>query len=95
MVELCDPGVVGTSDQIDIAALLPTGMSPNTALSDEVAEQIVTRQTRLFLSREPNQEELDEARAAAAACTPAPCDAESFARPVCFAVLSSSEMLFY
>ncbi len=95
MVDLCDPGVAGTDNQIAADALLPEGMSPNTALSDEVAEQIVARQTRLFLSREPNQEELDEARLAASACTPAPCDAESFARPVCFAVLSSSEMLFY
>lgn len=95
MVDLCDPGVAGTDDQIPTEALLPEGMAGNTALSDEVAEQIVARQTRLFLSREPNQEELDEARLAAAACTPAPCDAESFARPVCFAVLSSAEMLFY
>ncbi len=75
--------------------LLPEGMAPNTALTPDVAKQVFRRQVRLFYGRDPNNEELDEAAELANECSPKPCDAEEFARPVCFALLSASEMLFY
>ena len=87
---------VGQGDSaVPIEALLPKGIGAKHVLDDETAESILAVQTRLFLGREATPEELDEARAAADQCTPKPCDAEAFARPICFALLSSSEMLFY
>ena len=92
VAEVCG---IGDAQGLDVDRLLPSGMSASQALGDATAEAVLTHQHRLFLGRNPNQEELDEARASAAACNPAPCDAGTFARPVCFALLSSSEMLFY
>jgi hypothetical protein len=88
-----DPNALG--DAVDVADLLPEGMSPNTALTDEVAQEILQRETRLFLGREPTTEEMDAVLVHANECSPQPCTAETFARPVCFVLLSSSEMLFY
>ena len=80
---------------IELSRLLPDGVSENQALDTATAEAILGHQQRLFLGRGLNESELGLAAAAAETCTPAPCDAETFARPACFALLSSAEMLFY
>ncbi len=95
VADVCDPGLQGYDRSVSIDVLLPEGMNPTDSLNEDRAEQILTRQTRLFLGREPTQEELDEARALSNECTPKPCTVEAYARPVCFALMSSSEMLFY
>jgi len=93
VAEICDPALQGGG--VSASLLLPEGMDPNTALTTETAEDIVARETRLFFGREPSQWELDQVGVYADECTPKPCTAESFARPSCFALLSSAEMLFY
>jgi hypothetical protein len=92
VAEVCG---IGSAEGAELGRLLPNGMSGNQALDAAAAEAILTHQQRIFLGRNPTAEELDEAVASAQQCTPAPCDAAAFARPVCFALLSSSEMLFY
>lgn len=92
---VCDAGFQGTPGSVSVDLLLPEGMSPTAELDETVARQILERQTRLFLGREPSSEEREAIATHANSCSPAPCDAETFARPVCFALLSSSEMLFY
>lgn len=86
---------IGGERGVDIAALLPPGMDPRHVLDDATAEAIVGHQLAMYLGRFPTEEELEEARFAASSCTPAPCDASTFSRPLCFSLLSSSEMLFY
>jgi len=93
VAEICDPSLMGGG--ADISVLLPEDMDANTALSTETAKDIVARQTRLFFGREPTTYELAQIEGYANQCTPKPCTAESFARPACFALLSSAEMLFY
>ena len=95
VLNVCDAGFQGAEGAVDIDILLPEGMSRSAALDDATAIEILTRQTRLFLGREPTDEERDAILMHANACSPQPCDAETFARPVCFALLSSAEMLFY
>ncbi len=86
---------VGDAQGISVQRLLPSGIENDSVLDDATAEAIVAYQQAVFLGRGPTEEELEEARASAGQCSPAPCTAADFARPVCFAVLSSSEMLFY
>ena len=93
VAEVCDPSLAGGG--VSASVLLPEGMDRSTALSTSAAQDIVARQTRLFFGREPTDYELEQVEAYADACTPKPCTAESFARPTCFALLSSAEMLFY
>jgi len=93
VAEVCDPGLLGGGASISV--LLPEGMSSGSALTLDAAEDIVARQTRLFYGREPTESELSAVEGYADSCSPKPCTAESFARPVCFALLSSAEMLFY
>ena len=93
VAEICDPALQGGG--ISSSLLLPEGMDPSTALSVDTAEEVVARQTRLFFGREPTTYELEQVGVYADECTPKPCTAESFARPACFALLSSAEMLFY
>ncbi len=93
VAEVCDPALMGGG--ADISVLLPEGMDGSTALSVDNAKDIVTRQTRLFFGREPTTYELSAIEGYADQCSPKPCTAESFARPACFALLSSAEMLFY
>lgn len=90
---VCDPAMMGGG--ADISVLLPEGMDRSTALTTDTAKQVVTRLTRLFFGREPTVYELSAVEGYASQCTPKPCTAESFARPACFALLSSAEMLFY
>ena len=67
----------------------------NLALDDSVAEEVAEYQVRTFFGRAATTEERDMARVGGAACVPQPCDAETFGRVLCYALLSSSEMLFY
>lgn len=93
VAEVC--GIGDGADGLDIGRLLPDGVGQRQALDADTARAILAHQQAMFLGRGLNDEEIGLADAAAATCTPAPCDAETFARPACFALLSSSEMLFY
>jgi hypothetical protein len=93
VAQVCDPALMGGGAPISV--LLPEGMDRATALSVDTATEIVARQTRLFYGREPTVYELAAVEGYADQCSPKPCTAESFARPACFALLSSAEMLFY
>ncbi|MFW5966695.1 MAG: hypothetical protein ACOCV2_04205 [Persicimonas sp.] len=92
--EVCDPALESDS-AADPEALLPDGVGPKGAVDPDLATDIVSHQTRKFFSREPTEAELDEAQSHGEACEREVCTAEEFARPSCFALLSSSEMLFY
>ncbi|MEE9384649.1 MAG: hypothetical protein V3V08_14690 [Nannocystaceae bacterium] len=94
VAEICDPAFEHERD-ITSQGLLPAAVSPSEALDEATAMQIVRHQTHIFFGREPTDEETDATRIAAQICSPAPCDATSFARPLCFALASSAEMLFY
>lgn len=91
---LCNPGMVGGRG-VSSSVLLPGGMSSGTALDGDVAREIIEHQVGRFFSRQPVEAELEMAASSSEACTPAPCTAEVFARAACYALLSSSEMLFY
>lgn len=91
VAEVCGLGGGG----IEIERLLPEGVTARQALDPATAEAILAHQQRLLLGRSLDDTERTLASDAATACTPAPCTAETFARPACFALLSSSEMLFY
>jgi hypothetical protein len=91
VAELCGIG----GDGIEVERLLPEGVTPRQALDPATAQAILAHQQRLFLGRSLDDAERTLADEAATTCTPAPCDAQTFARPACFALLSSSEMLFY
>ena len=67
----------------------------NSALNNEVAKDIMQHQMGRFFGREPTVDEYSAAESAVAECAPKPCTAEAFARPLCFALLSGAEMLFY
>jgi len=95
VAQLCNPAGDQGDRAAKIEALLPAGMSPSLALTSESAEQIAGHQYRLFLGRAPSAEEAAEARTAGEACALTRCSAQDFARPVCFALLSSAQMLFY
>jgi hypothetical protein len=73
--------------------LLPGSVSANDALTPEMAQSIIDFQARTFFARPATQVEIDNAGTYAGQCTG--CNAEQFARPACFALLSSSEMIFY
>lgn len=80
---------------VDVSLLLPGDLDADTTLDAGVAEQVLAHQIGKFFGRTPTEDELAMAATGAASCVPAPCNAEAFARPLCFALLSSSEMLFY
>jgi hypothetical protein len=93
VAELCDPGVSGGG--VKTSTLLPGGVGAGDALNESVAESILSHQVNKFFSRQPVAAELEMAAEVSTACVPQPCDAEAFARNSCYALLSSSEMLFY
>jgi len=86
-----DPAIRG----VDVARLLPAGMGADRVLDSDVAAQIADHQVGLFYSRTANAAEITEAQQAASECSSKPCSAENLARPLCFALLSSGEQLFY
>lgn len=90
---ICDPTGEGTNLQAPIARLLPADVDPNSALTPELGERIFSHLTEQFYSRRATTEERSQAQVHAEACSG--CSAEQFARPTCYALLSSAEMLFY
>jgi hypothetical protein len=92
---LCNPTLDPKIKGADVARLLPEGMNSTLAVSEEVGERIATHQYRLFLGRSPDATEVAEAREAGRECALTRCSAEEFARPYCFALLSSAERIFY
>jgi hypothetical protein len=64
-------------------------------MTAELAGEIATHQYRSLLGRSPTGEEVAEAQEAGRGCAADSCSAEEFARPLCFALLSSAERLFY
>lgn len=94
VIEVCNP-TLASERGAAIAKLLPSKMDPARELTGDVAEQILDHQVGLYFGRTPTETERTAAREASAECAPKPCTAEAFARPSCFALLTSSEMLFY
>lgn len=92
---LCDPALEGERRSIELDALLPSGVSSNNAVDGDLAARIFDHQTRRFYGRRATDAELTAARQHGEQCARGPCSAEDFARPVCFALLSSAEMIFY
>jgi hypothetical protein len=92
---LCNPGLDPRTQGAAADKLLPGGMSTSRAVTPDVAAEIATHQYRLMLGRSPDATELAEAREAGAQCALTLCSAEEFARPFCFALLSSAERVFY
>jgi hypothetical protein len=94
--DLCNAGL---NPEAKLAApvdrLLPGGVDAARAVTPELAGEIASHQYRVLLGRSPSAEELTEARDAGAQCAAELCKAEEFARPLCFALLSSAERLFY
>lgn len=93
--QLCDPSGERSRLRVSTKALLPSGVDGSDATTEELAAKIFDHQTRKFLARPATTEELDRARMHGANCALSRCSAEEFARPVCFALLSSAEMIFY
>lgn len=91
----CDPTLEQNEERTDVQLLLPTGVSPDAAVTSDLARQIVRYQTEHFFGREATAEQLTAAEGHGESCALSQCSAEEFARPVCFALLSSAEMLFY
>ena len=86
----------GRSDRgVPVDLLLPSGMNPDLAVTPDVAEEIYRHQVGLFYARRPTTQEISEVRQYGETCELNLCRAAEFARPACFALLSSSEMLFY
>jgi hypothetical protein len=93
---LCDPVLEdGERATTPIDRLLPDGVKPNAVVSPELAGQIFTHQMSMFFGRQPTAAELTSAQTHGQTCASGQCSAEEFARPACYALLSSSEMLFY
>lgn len=92
--ELCNPEL--TPDEgVEVDKLLPPGMDPDLAVTPDVATEIVDHQMGLFFGRSATDDEVERARQHGEACALERCRASEFARPACFSLLSSSEMLFY
>jgi len=92
---LCNPALLDEREAAPIEALLPQGMAPQQQLTSDVAQQLLGHQLATFFAREPSPDESIAIMSAADECVPKPCTAEAFARPLCFSLLSSAEMLFY
>lgn len=92
--EVCSPSRK-VDGGVDAERLLPDGVEKDREVTPELATKIVKYQTRKFFGRNPTKEALGKAREHGAECQNQVCTAEEFARPACFALLSSSEMIFY
>jgi len=93
--DLCNPTLSDRVEGAPFERLVPPGMEPNRVVTPDLAVQIAQHQYRTLLGRTPSDEELAEARSAGTQCALDKCGAEAFARPLCFALLSSAERLFY
>ncbi|HSP81375.1 MAG TPA: hypothetical protein VLQ93_22850, partial [Myxococcaceae bacterium] len=92
---LCNPSLNPEEQGAPVERLLPEGVGASRAVTPELAGQIATHQYRMMLGRSPSEVELAEAQAAGEQCALTVCSAEEFARPLCFALLSSAERVFY
>lgn len=97
--QICAPGGGGGDgeererrNRTAVEALLPASIGANESVTPELAQAIVDFQTRTFFARPSTQLESEQAAVNGTECN---CTAEQFARPACFALLSSSEMIFY
>lgn len=95
VADVCNPTLDGERGGVAVEALLPEGIDQRNAITPDLAERIVEFQVGRFFSRPLTDEERAEARENGGICEDSRCTAEQFARPVCFALLSSGEMLFY
>ncbi len=94
--DLCNPAMDPRAEvSVPVERLLPEGVGASRAMTAELAGDIASHQYRVLLGRSPTGEELTEAKEAGAQCAAELCKAEEFARPLCFALLSSAERLFY
>ncbi|MDY7227298.1 hypothetical protein [Hyalangium rubrum] len=93
--DLCNPTLDPKANGAPIERLLPEGVEAARVLTPELATQIGSHQYRVLLGRSPTSEELTDVREAGAKCAVDRCGAEEFARPLCFALLSGAERLFY
>jgi len=93
--DLCNPTLDPDVKGAPLERLLPEGVEAARAMTPDLAGQIALQQYRMLLGRAPTDEELAEVRSAGAQCALDKCGAEAFARPLCFALLSSAERLFY
>jgi hypothetical protein len=92
---LCNPTHREDVDQAPVDRLLPSGVSASAPLTVSLSRDIATHQYRMLLSRDPLLDEQTAVQDAAEQCALTQCNAEDFARPLCFALLSSAERLFY
>lgn len=90
---VCDPSQSGQG--VAVEKLLPADIGPNRAVTPGIAEAIVAHQSAMFLGRAMTEQEKLDARKYGEQCEREVCKAQDFARPACFALLSSAEMLFY
>jgi hypothetical protein len=95
--QVCNPSLQGQNGFASTDRLVLGGVSPDTSLTPAVASDLFGNLVQNFLGRAATTDELTQAAASANACISANggCTAEQFARPSCFAILSSSDMLFY
>jgi hypothetical protein len=93
--QICDPGDNDDDLRVPSEVILPPGVGGASVVDENLAQAIVEHQTALFYGRAASAEEVGQARQYGAECALARCNAEQFARPACFALLSSAEMLFY
>jgi hypothetical protein len=93
--ELCNPAMTRDAGGAPIESLLPSAVVPTQSVDTTTAGEIAAHQYRTLVGRTPTTEELGEARAAGEQCALTRCNAEQMARPMCFALLSSAELLFY
>ncbi|HEX8441879.1 hypothetical protein [Archangium sp.] len=92
---LCNPALDPKVQGAPVEKLLPEGMGASRAVNASLAAEIAIHQYRTLLGRSPEDRELAEARDAGTECALTLCSAEQFARPFCFALLSSAERVFY
>lgn len=86
---------LGDTPGAPLERLVPANVSATTPTSAELAGSIADHQYRAFYGRAPTLEETAEAKDAGELCATTQCTAEQFARPLCFALLSSADMIFY
>lgn len=93
--QVCNASLDARRKGVAVEKLLPPDILADRAVTPDVAEQIVAFQIDRFYGRGTSGAERSEARENGEICERERCRAEEFARPVCFALLSGSEMLFY
>lgn len=92
---VCDPAVKRDAEAAPLERLVPAGVGASQALTPELAARIAAHQYRALLGRDPTDAERREVQAAAEYVARETGSAERFARPLCYALLSNAEQLFY